>query len=144
DLTNADCATQPKVRVAWPRRVVLTQERLSGCEVPPRRTAAEALWRAGGCAVRDDTHSQLLRGSNAYFAATRTTHVECGWDPVLGRRFFHAWNRCGFDLERLTHRIASKTPDHDVLTKRCDLARDQLLHRLIRILDEPLLHQANR
>jgi len=36
-----------------------------------------------------------------------------------------------------------KTPDNDVLAQRCDLRRDQLFHRLVRILDESLLHQAN-
>src|SRR5437868_14191767 len=32
----------------------LSRKRLSACEVLRRRTVAEALWRAGGCAAQDD------------------------------------------------------------------------------------------
>src|SRR5215211_9262339 len=42
------------------------------------------------------------------------------------------------------HGIAGETADHHVLAQLGDLGCDQFADRLIRVLDEPLLEQANR
>ena len=61
------------------------------------------------------------------------------------RSCFFGSGWCGFCLQRLTHEIAGKTPNDDVLPELGDLGRDQFFDRvMIGILDEALLEQANR
>src|SRR5712671_1621498 len=92
DLPVGDCVTQatvdanqeqspfhcasprPLPRWDYPftfdRRALINMcDRTCNWEVPRRRAAAEALWRAGGCAARDDPHQ------NANFT-TRRFEVE--------------------------------------------------------------------
>src|ERR1041385_2409534 len=77
--------------------------------------------------------TQRLRGTNG------------GQRPPLqssGLLFLLNWRR-GF-AERFAHQISRESPDDDVLAQLSDLGRDQFFHRLVRILDKPLLHQADR
>src|ERR1700693_5204577 len=48
----------------------LTRKRLSACEVLRRHTAAEALWRAGGCAAANDVSCKSLEINTDYFPSS--------------------------------------------------------------------------
>ena len=77
------------------------------------------------------TRNAKARCSRVCFSAENGKKIELSG----GFRFFD--RRRGFGLQRLAHQITRKTPDHDVLTQRGNLGRDQFFHGLIRILDEP-------
>jgi hypothetical protein len=57
---NGHGLAQWEGRYFWSTIRARLSNAISNWEVPRRRSAAEALWRAGGCAARDDTRFMVF------------------------------------------------------------------------------------